>query len=86
MHCNINTTFPVACSFLHFSDVRPFTFRFNRRTSKTRGLLFYRLIWQAARTAHIATDALMLDTGRGRAGHRRATRGDADHNRLGQVE
>ena len=28
-----------------------FTFRFNRRTSRRRGLLFYRLLRQAARTA-----------------------------------
>ncbi len=43
-----------------------FTFRFNRRTSKARGLLFYRLVTQAARTAHIDTDALFRATGRGR--------------------
>jgi len=43
-----------------------FTFRFNRRTSKARGLLFYRLVFQALRTAHVETDALFLDTGRGR--------------------
>ena len=58
-----------------------FTFRFNRRTSTARGLLFYRLLSQAVRTAHIDTDALILDTGRGRPGRRRATRGDADHSR-----
>jgi len=51
-----------------------FTFRFNRRTSKARGLLFYRLLAQAVRTAHTETDALFLDTGRGR---RRRTK----HNR-----
>ena len=28
-----------------------FTFRYNRRTSRSRGLLFYRLIQQAVRTA-----------------------------------
>ena len=28
-----------------------YTFRFNRRTSKARGLLFYRLLQQAVRTA-----------------------------------
>src|SRR6266545_8215001 len=43
-----------------------FTFRFNRRTSKARGLLFYRLITQAVRTAHVDTDALFRATGRGR--------------------
>ena len=58
-----------------------FTFRFNRRTSQARGLLFYRLLSQAVRTAHIDTDALILDTGRGRPGRRGAPRGDADHNR-----
>ncbi len=35
-----------------------FTFRFNRRTSKARGLLFYRLIAQAVATPHTTTDAL----------------------------
>ena len=35
-----------------------FTFRFNRRTSKARGLLFYRLVTQAVHAAHIDTDAL----------------------------
>jgi transposase-like protein len=52
-----------------------FTFRFNRRTSKARGLLFYRLITQAVRSAHVDTDALFLATGRGRP--RRPT---PDHN------
>lgn len=33
-----------------------FTFRFNRRTSKARGLLFYRLIAQAAATPHTTTN------------------------------
>jgi hypothetical protein len=28
-----------------------YTFRFNRRTSKSRGLLFYRLVEQAVQTA-----------------------------------
>jgi len=61
-----------------------FTFRFNRRTSKARGLLFYRLLDQAARTDHVETDSLFLATGRGRrrrprAGPPRSTRDD--HNR-----
>jgi len=43
-----------------------FTFRFNRRTSKARGLLFYRLVTQAVRTPHVDTDALFRATGRGR--------------------
>jgi transposase-like protein len=58
-----------------------FTFRFNRRTSKARGLLFYRLIEQAVRTDHVETDSLFLDTGRGRRRRPqtrppRSTRGD----------
>ncbi len=43
-----------------------FTFRFNRRTSKARGLLFYRLLSQAVRCPHVHTDALGRGTGRGR--------------------
>lgn len=43
-----------------------FTFRFNRRTSTTRGLLFYRLVSQAVHTPHVVTDALSQGTGRGR--------------------
>jgi transposase-like protein len=43
-----------------------FTFRFNRRTSKVRGLLFYRLVSQAVRSPHVNTDALFQATGRGR--------------------
>jgi transposase-like protein len=46
-----------------------FTFRFNRRTSASRGLLFYRLLCQAVQTTHTRTDALFLGTGRGRAQH-----------------
>ena len=58
-----------------------FTFRFNRRTSRVRGLLFYRLITQAVRTSHVDTDALFRATGRGRP--RRLT---PDHNPEGVVE
>ena len=48
-----------------------FTFRFNRRTSRSRGLLFYRLLRQAAQTEHVPTTALYASTGRGpRAGTR----------------
>jgi transposase-like protein len=43
-----------------------FTFRFNRRSSRTRGLLFYRLLDQAVHTAHTDTAALFRSTGRGR--------------------
>lgn len=43
-----------------------FTFRFNRRTSKARGLLFHRLLAQAVRTDPIPTNSLFRATGRGR--------------------
>jgi transposase-like protein len=52
-----------------------FTFRFNRRTSKSRGLLFYRLLEQAVRTEHVETDALFRRTGRGRPRHARTPNG-----------
>ncbi len=42
-----------------------FTFRFNRRTSRARGLLFYRLLTQSVQTDHISTHALFKRT-RGR--------------------
>lgn len=45
-----------------------FTFRFNRRRSRSRGLLFYRLLEQAVQTAHTPTHALFLGTGRGQRG------------------
>lgn len=45
-----------------------FTFRYNRRGSKARGLLFYRLLEQAAQTGHTSTRSLYLGTGRGRRG------------------
>jgi transposase-like protein len=35
-----------------------FTFRFNRRTSRARGLLFYRLLRQSVQTDHISTHEL----------------------------
>jgi transposase-like protein len=50
-----------------------FTFRFNRRGSRARGLLFYRLIEQASQAGYTPTAALYLGTGRGR--RRRARRG-----------
>jgi transposase-like protein len=43
-----------------------FTFRFNRRTSRARGLLFYRLIEQAVQTDYTPTAALYQNAGRGR--------------------
>ena len=42
-----------------------FTFRYNRRTSRGRGLLFYRLLEQAVRTGHTPTPAFFLGAGRG---------------------
>lgn len=42
-----------------------FTFRFNRRTSRARGLLFYRLLSQATQIDPIPTKALYQDAGRG---------------------
>jgi len=38
-----------------------FTFRFNRRTSKSRGKLFYRLVQQAVLTAPAPYDKLLPD-------------------------
>jgi len=42
-----------------------FTFRFNRRTSKARGMLFYRLVEQAVLVGHVSTRQLFKKTGRG---------------------
>lgn len=42
-----------------------FTFRFNRRTSRARGLLFYRLLEQAVQTTPATTRQLFLGAGRG---------------------
>jgi transposase-like protein len=42
-----------------------FVFRFNRRRSRSRGLLFYRLMEQPVRTSPIPTQTLFLGTGRG---------------------
>jgi transposase-like protein len=44
-----------------------FTFRFNRRGSRARGLLFYRLIEHAAQVPFTPTAHLYQDTGRGPA-------------------
>jgi transposase-like protein len=43
-----------------------FTFRFNRRTSRARGMLFYRLLEQAVQIEHVSTKQLFKKTGRGR--------------------
>jgi transposase-like protein len=48
-----------------------FTFRFNRRTSRARGLLFYRLLEQATGIPHTPTAALYQGTGRGRRSRNR---------------
>lgn len=42
-----------------------FTFRFNRRRSRSRGLLFYRLLEQAVQTPPTPTHTLFQGTGRG---------------------
>jgi hypothetical protein len=42
-----------------------FTFRFNRRTSKARGMLFYRLVEQAVLADHVSTRQLSKNTGLG---------------------
>ncbi|MCK4604814.1 MAG: IS1595 family transposase [Deltaproteobacteria bacterium] len=42
-----------------------FTFRFNRRTSRARGLLFYRLISQAVQTEHTLTHELFTENSGG---------------------
>lgn len=58
-----------------------FTFRFNRRTSRARGLLFYRLLHQAVRTEKTETDALFMGTGRGKRRYSGRRRRRHDHNR-----
>jgi transposase-like protein len=42
-----------------------FAFRFNRRTSNSRGMLFYRLLEQALLVGHVSTKQLFKKTGRG---------------------
>ena len=42
-----------------------FTFRYNRRTSRARGLLFYRLLEQGVQTDHTPTAEFFLGAGRG---------------------
>jgi transposase-like protein len=42
-----------------------FTFRFNRRTSRARGLLFYRLLSQATQIEPVPVKALFQNAGRG---------------------
>ena len=50
----------------HLGDyLDEFTFRYNRRTSRARGLLFYRLLEQGVRTGHTPTAEFFLGAGRG---------------------
>ena len=51
-----------------------FTFRFNRRTSRARGLLFYRLLSQAVQMNPAPTATLFLHIGRGPEQNRRKGR------------
>ena len=37
-----------------------YTFRFNRRTARARGLLFYRLVEQAVQVEHISRTQIIL--------------------------
>jgi hypothetical protein len=39
-----------------------FVFRFNRRTSRSRGMLFYRLLQQAVVTDPVTYDDIVLST------------------------
>ncbi len=60
-------TYQGAVSAEHLSYyLDEYTFRFNRRRSRSRGLLFYRLLEQAVRVDHTPTDDLFLGAGRGR--------------------
>jgi hypothetical protein len=60
-------TFRDAVSNEHLNyDRDEYTFRFNRRTSRSRGLLFSRLLERAVQTDHTPTCALFHGTGRGR--------------------
>jgi transposase-like protein len=43
-----------------------YAFRFNRRASRFRGLLFHRLLWQSVQVEHTPTKALYKGTGRGK--------------------
>ena len=51
-----------AVSHEHLDDyLNEFTFRFNRRTSRSRGLLFYRLLEQAVVTRSVPYKTLVKD-------------------------
>ena len=59
-------TFHGGVSREHLGDyLDEFTFRYNRRTSRARGLLFYRLLEQGVRTGHTPTAEFFLGAGRG---------------------
>jgi transposase-like protein len=47
-----------------------FVFRFNRRSSRSRGLLFYRLLEQAVQVSPVPMSSLYLGVGRGRSRRR----------------
>jgi hypothetical protein len=44
-----------------------FTFRIDRRTSRARGMLFYRLVQQAVQVDHVTTKEMFKNMGRGPA-------------------
>ncbi len=50
----------------HRAPARPYTFRFNRRHSRRRGLLFYRLLEQAVLTDPITYQSLIVNPRPGR--------------------
>ena len=62
----LDSTYQGAVSREHLNYyLDEYTFRFNRRGSRSRGLLFYRLLQQAVQTEHSSTHAFFLGTGRG---------------------
>ena len=62
----MNSTYQGAVSRDHLNYyLDEYSFRFNRRGSRSRGLLFYRLLEQAVQTEPASTHALFLGTGRG---------------------
>lgn len=63
-----NTPRHVANEYLDYY-LDEFTFRFNRRTSKSRGKLFYRLLQQAVRVAPLPQQTLMNEANVKRNNH-----------------
>ena len=59
-----------------------YTFRFNRRSSGSRGLLFYRLLEQAVQTRPTPTQSLFLDTGRGPTSEEARARWHSRHHKM----